>query len=120
MTEEFLRDAFSVCFDLRQECNKDWRVPSLVVKDFVVDFWIKQLFLRKNWGNVLTPSFIVDNFLVNDEWGDRENWNLTKNKAKKLYKEGKIAFYDSKTDTVIISLRDYSRVDNGIIVGGMI
>lgn len=118
MTEEFLRDAFSVCFDLRQECNKDWRVPSLVVKDFVVDFWVKRLFSKKNWG-ILTPSFIVDNFLINDEWGDRENWNLTKNKAKKLYKEGKIAFYDSGSDTVIISLRDYSMANN-VVVGGMI
>lgn len=51
-----------------------------------------------------SPSYIVDNALINGEWGLSTDWGWTKEEAKKKYDEGEIEYFEEAGDDAYVVL----------------
>lgn len=109
----FIRRSLDIAFDYAYIKNSDWSCED-EIREFVLDFWTDYLLDLPKIPDAMTPDTIVENFLINDEWGLYSDYGYKVKDLERLKDEGEIVFYSG--DYVIKNLRDYSK-GNKIILG---
>ena len=98
---EFVREACNARFDWIENFYKDWRVVPEAIKENFLDT-IEEAGVEAD----KTPSYVVDNFIINGEWGPASKWGWSKEEAQKQYEEGEITFIcdnpDDENDPLVV------------------